>query len=237
MKKILALSLVALMFATSMYAFGFVGAGARGGVNFGAGTKLASDSKDLAKDISEKNKGGNIGFGFGAYALFDLFELDFGTIYLQPEVLLNFNNGYKIKYSGNSMKAYTHTSDLPVLATIEVPIADMFEVGGGLGFQVSLPIKADVKYDTPSGTHKAADIDSSIDKITAKPTLGMVIDTNGKWLFGSKKKQNFAVVADIRYTFDFTSTKFNYKRGNTTTELKTFTRRFLSITAGAEYRF
>lgn len=235
MKKILALSVVAAMFATSMFAFSFVGAGARAGMNFGAGTTLAKDYEDMAKGISDSNKGGNIGFGFGAYALFDLFKLDFGTIYLQPEVLLNFNNGYKIKESGYEYKLYSHTIDLPVLATIEVPIADRFEVGGGLGFQISLPVKVDGKISMPYfGSY---DLSDSVDKITSKPTFGMLIDANGKMFFGSKKKKNIALVVDLRYSFDFTATKFNLKVDNTTTEEKAFTRRALSLTAGAEYRF
>lgn len=237
MKKILALSVVALMFATSMFAFSFVGAGARAGMNFGAGTTLAKDYEDYAKGISDSNKGGNIGFGLGGYALFDLFKLDFGTIYLQPEVLLNFNNGYKIKDSGYEIKIYSHTIDLPVLATIEVPIADRFEVGGGLGFQISLPLKVDGKVSIPYfGSYDLSDEDG-VDKISSKPTFGMLIDANGKWLLGSKKKKNIAIVADIRYSFDFTATKFNFKSGNQTTEYKAFTRRALSLTAGAEYRF
>lgn len=237
MKKILALSVVAAMFATSMFAFSFVGAGARAGMNFGAGTTLAKDYEDNAKGISDSNKGGNIGFGLGGYALFDLFKLDFGTIYLQPEVLLNFNNGYKIKESGAEIKLYSHTIDLPVLATIEVPIADRFEVGGGLGFQISLPIKVDGKISMPYfGSYDLSDGDG-IDKITSKPTFGMLIDANGKMFFGSKKKKNIALVVDMRYNLDFVATKFNFKSGNTTTTVKAFTRRALSLTAGAEYRF
>ena len=237
MKKILALTVVAAMFATSMFAFSFVGAGARAGMNFGAGTTLAKDYEDMVTGISDSNKGGNIGFGLGGYALFDLFKLDFGTIYLQPEVLLNFNNGYKIKNSGAELKLYSHTIDLPVLATIEVPIADRFEVGGGLGFLFSLPLKVDGKVSVPYfGSYDLSDEDG-VDKISSKPNFGMIIDANGKMFFGSKKKKNIAVVVDLRYSFDFTATKFIAKSGNVTVTDKAFTRRALSLTAGAEYRF
>lgn len=236
MKKILALAAAAVMFTSSIFAFGFVGAGVKGGVNFGAGTKLAKHTEDYADGISQSNQGGNVGGGFGFYALMDLYKLDFGTIFLQPELNFNFNNGYHVenkdwKYQA---KVYTHTLDIPVLVTLEVPVADMFEVGGGLGFDISFPLKSDVEYTWGSSSSKAS---SSVDKIQGKPNFGMIFDINGKALFGSGKKKNIAAVVDLRYTLDFTKTKMDYKIDNITETNEMFTRRFLSIWAGAEYRF
>lgn len=232
MKKILGLAAVAVMFTSSMFAFGFKAVGARLGANFGAGTKLAGDYTTYDNNTSKK--GGNVGFDIGAYAMFDITQFDFGTLYLQPELLFNFNNGYHTEYYNGlgSAKIYTHTLDLPVLVTLQVPLGKMFEVGGGLGLEFSLPLKADGDITILGNTSK---LSSGCDKLTAKPNFGMVIDANGKVFFGEKK--NIGAVLDMRYTLDFTKTKFRFKSGSTTLEGDVFTRRFLTISAGAEYRF
>lgn len=236
MKKILALAAVAVTLSTSIFAFGLVGAGAKFGVNFGAGTKLAKDTEDYAKNVSSSDQGGNVGGGFGFYALMDLYKLDFGTIFLQPELNFNFNNGYNIEVKDYKYQAkiYTHTLDIPVLVTLEAPIGKMFEVGGGLGFDLSFPLKSDMEYSSASTSRKAS---SDVDKIQGKPNFGMIFDANGKVLFGSGKKKNIAAVLDMRYTLDFTKTKFDSKIDNITITEEVFTRRFFSIWAGAEYRF
>ena len=236
MKKILALAATAVMFTTSIFAFGLAGVGAKGGVNFGAGTTLEGDIKKAAEDIADKYKSGNVGGGFGVYALLDIVDLDFGMLYVQPEINFNFNNGFNIdnKDYKYQEKIYTHTLDIPVLVTLEVPVGDSFEVGGGAGLQIAFPLKADIEYTNGSYSTKAS---SDNDKVTANPNFGMLFDVNGKFLFGSGKTKHFAAVVDMRYTLDFAKTKFDFKKGNITITEEMFTRRYFSIWAGAEYRF
>ena len=237
MKKILALAATALIFTTSIFAIGLAGAGAKFGVNFGgAGTTLEGDTKKSADYIEDKYKHGNIGGGFGFYALLDIVDLDFGILYVQPEINFNFNNGFNVDDKDHKYeeKIYTHTLDLPVLVTLEVPVADMFEVGGGLGLQFAFPLKSDVETTLGSNSSKAS---SNYDKISANPNIGLIFDANGKFLFGSKKVKHFAAVLDLRYTLDFAKTSFDFKKGKVTVSEEMFTRRFLSIWAGAEYRF
>lgn len=228
MKKILGLAAVAVMFASSMFAFSFKAAGARLGANFGLGTTLEGDLKKNINDSKPSKKGGNIGFNIDLYGMFDIYQFDFGTIYLQPELDFNFNNGYNYKIDDKKGTVYTHTLDLPVLVTLQAPLGDMFEIGGGIGPQFSIPLKTDGEYD---GTKTS----SKNDKVTSTMNFGMVIDVNGKAYFGANK--NIGAVVDMRYNLDFTKTKFRIKNGSKTEEEDYFTRRFLSITAGAEYRF
>ena len=236
MKKILALAAVAVTLSASIFAFGLDSLGVKGGINFGAGTTPEGYVKNAVENIEDKYKHGNVGGGFGVYALLDIFDLDFGMLYVQPEINFNFNNGFNVDNKDNKYqsKAYTHTLDIPVLVTLEVPVADMFEVGGGLGFQFAFPLKSDIETTYGSSTSKAS---SDNDKITGNPNFGMVFDINGKFLFGSGRKKNFAAVLDLRYSLDFAKTKFDFKNSNVTVNEEMFTRRYLSIWAGAEYRF
>ena len=58
MKKILALALAAVMFTTSIFAFGLDSLGVKGGINFGAGTQPEGYVKNAVEnmDIKERKK-------------------------------------------------------------------------------------------------------------------------------------------------------------------------------------
>ena len=67
MKKILALAATAVMFTTSIFAFGLAGVGAKAGVNFGAGTTLEGDIKKAAEVKRLCAENGLVPLGYGSY--------------------------------------------------------------------------------------------------------------------------------------------------------------------------
>lgn len=116
MKK-LALSLVALMFATSVFAMNF-SVGAKG--NIGIATSIQSYDGEPAEDILPVFSG-SIGGVFG---------IQFTEMFaLEPEVMFHFGNGYSYEYewlSKTAKKSYTWT-------TLEIPVMfkAKFAVGNG----------------------------------------------------------------------------------------------------------
>ena len=85
------------MVVTSAAAFALdITAGARGNFNIGAGTTLEDAPSSLDYD-------GNMGAGFGIYGNFGLLELGGGSLGVQPEVNMNFNNGINYSTYGTSI--------------------------------------------------------------------------------------------------------------------------------------
>lgn len=259
MKKIILSLVAATMFITSVSAVDFA-FGARGNVNFGLGTTLEGAGKDYLNVIestktlllrsggvsSKTKKGGNIGGGFGLYSNLGLVDLGPAKLGLQPELDFNFNNGYHIDFNatvsnrlgstsmGIDANVFTHTLDIPLLVTMSFPLGKSFELGAGIGPQLSIPLKADAEIS--ANTNGTSQTQLMSDSLTVKGNVnfGMVFDVNGKILFGSKK--NVGLVFDARYNLDFTTTKFKESLGGYSTTEELFTRRFLELGLGLEYR-
>ena len=255
MKKILATAVLAMGLVASSFA---INIGARGSVNFGLGTSLVGDGKNLENTLentatsvrqaggnAEVKKGGNIGGGFAFYSNSVL--KDFGSVKLgvQNELAFNFNNGYNINLSayanGNSATGeavfYSNTLDLPSIFYISLPAGNMFEFCAGLGPQFSFPLKVDFEYGTSeNGISQYQKLSDQYSKVIGNfINFGMVFDLNGKVYFGEKK--NIAVVLDARYNLDFTKTKFKETSANVTVTEEAFIRRGLCVSIGGEYRF
>lgn len=256
MKKLISVMGVVALLVTSMFAID-VAVGARGNVNFGLGTTLEGDGKELLYAIenysslvslaggkSTLKKGGNIGGGFGLYGNFGLMDIGSAKLGVQPELDFNFNNGYHINWSASAngtsasidVNAYSHTLDIPVLVSVGVPLGKMFEVGFGLGPQLSFPMKADAeKTERGSGQSQTDKLSDNASKVTGSVNFGLALDANGKIFFGDKK--NLGLVLDFRYNLDFTKTKIKVTSSNVTEEFEFYTRRGLNIGVGGEYRF
>ena len=259
MKKIILSLVAATMLITSVSAVDFA-IGARGNANFGVGTTLEGAGKQYLNTIedtkrlilasgsgsSKTKKGGNIGGGFGLYSNLGLVDLGIAKLGIQPELDFNFNNGYYINFNatvsnrlgstsmGIDAKLFTHTLDIPLLITMSFPLGKSFELGAGVGPQISIPLKADAEISASSNGVSQTQLMSDSLTVKGNVNFGMVFDVNGKILFGSKK--NVGVVLDARYNLDFTTTKFKESLGGYSVTEELFVRRFLEVGLGLEYR-
>lgn len=248
MKKIIATAAAIAVSAISAFAFD-VTLGARGNVNFGLGTTLSETTsrgldslRNAAKAANGTwNEGGNIGGGFGVYVNFGLVDLGPGSLGLQPEFDMNFNNGYnyaaKCTYSGTPVDgSYTiidNTIDIPLLVTYKADIGSIFTLGGGVGPYLSIPVGLDqvTVNKTVSTTYKSSDTRD----MKAALNFGMAFDVNAGWKLGPG-----SIVLDCRYMLDFTPTKISSKpkSGSTWSDpSEAFTRRGLSVGVGYQYKF
>ncbi len=248
MKKIIATAAAIAVSAISAFAFD-VTLGARGNVNFGLGTTLSettSRSLDSMRNAAKAtngtwNEGGNIGGGFGVYVNFGLVDLGPGSLGLQPEFDMNFNNGYnyaaKLTYSGTpvdgSSTIIDNTIDIPLLVTYKADIGSIFTLGGGVGPYLSIPVGLDVVTvnKTVSTTYKNSD---TMD-MKADLNFGLAFDVNAGWKLGPG-----SIVLDCRYMLDFTPTKISSKTKSGSTwsnPTEWFTRRGLSVGVGYQYKF
>ena len=247
MKKIIAVA--AALAVSSLSAFALdITVGARGNFNMGLGTSPEGVMKDLVEYQKENfesvgtfKEGGNLGGGFGVYANFGLVELGGGSLGVQPELNMNFNNGYNFKGEASELgletkmgyDLYDTTLDIPVLVTFTYPVLDALSIGGGIGPYLSIPFGADGKmtdYYAYGGTVYTDDESklSDDDKITADMNFGLAFDVNGAYKVGPG-----SIVLDVRYMLDFTPTKYNIDDESE----KVFTRRMLTIGAGYQIKF
>ncbi len=235
MKKIMAIAITAIFMSTSL-AFGF-SLGAKGSLNMGLGTTYEGDSS------SEEIKG-NVGAGLGAYVNFGLLKFGSFGLGIQPEVDLNFNNGWNYTYSTSSsllssststkVSSYTNTLDIPVLVTLDIPLSRKFILGVGVGPMISFPLVAD---GTSSNSSSILGIDLSLAgsysdslDVSAKPNFGMALDVNGKICFGKLLR----LVIDLRYNLDFTATEFTFSTDSSESTSEQFTRRGMNLGLGLE---
>ena len=144
MKK-LALSLVALMFATSVFAMNF-SVGAKG--NIGIATAILSYDGEPAEDILPVFSG-SIGGVFGIQ-LTEMFALE-------PEVMFHFGNGYSTEYEnilGKTTKYSCNwtTLEIPVMFKAKFAVGDgHFAVAVGPQFNFLLG-DINVKYECDGNT-------------------------------------------------------------------------------------
>lgn len=152
MKK-LALSLVALMFATSVFAMNF-SVGAKG--NIGIATSIQSVDDEPVEDILPVFSG-SIGGVFG---------IQFTEMFaLEPEVMFHFGNGYseEVELLGKTAKySYTWTTlEIPVMFKAKFAVGNgHFAVAVGPQFNFLLGdinVKAEYNGDTETDSFSADD--------------------------------------------------------------------------------
>ena len=150
MKK-LALSLVALMFATSVFAMNF-SVGAKG--NIGIATTIQSMNDEPVEDILPVFSG-SIGGVFG---------IQFTEMFaLEPEVMFHFGNGYSMEdeYAGKTRKGFCYytTLEIPVMFKAKFAVGDgQFAVADGTQFYFLLGdinVKSEYEGDTETDSYSA----------------------------------------------------------------------------------
>ena len=157
MKK-LALSLVALMFATSVFAMNF-SVGAKG--NIGIATTIQSYDDEPVEDILPVFSG-SIGGVFG---------IQFTEMFaLEPEVMFHFGNGYSMEdeYAGKTRKGFCNytTLEIPVMFKAKFAVGNgHFAVAVGPQFNFLLgDINVKTEYDgkTYTNSYSADEMDYNI---------------------------------------------------------------------------
>lgn len=246
MKKIIAV--MAALAVSSLSAFALdITVGGRGNFNMGLGTSLEGIAKtqmETAKRNTENyggswKEGGNMGGGFAVYANFGLLDLGGGSLGIQPEAGINFNNGWnaevKVPILADADFIFKYNSvDIPVLVTYTFPVMDALSIGGGVGPYLSIPFGMDrITKDNTSGD---VDKDSDDYNIKASMNFGLAFDVNGAYKVGPG-----SIVLDVRYMLDLTKGKITSTRksdGATSyTDREFLTRRALTIGLGYQMKF
>ena len=223
MKKIIAVTAALMMASLSAFALDIT-VGARGNFNIGAGTTVKNDD--------DGDYDGNIGGGFGVYGNFGLVELGGGSLGVQPEVNMNFNNGATYKNGSSSITLTDMTLDIPVLVTFTYPVMDALSIGGGIGPYLSIPFGCDMIRKIGGNTSKS----SEDFEIKAGLNFGLAFDVNGAYKVGPG-----SIVLDVRYMLDLTPTKITMKHKEYDFTFmdneELLTRRLLAIGVGYQIKF
>lgn len=194
MKK-LALSLVALMFATSVFAMNF-SVGAKG--NIGIATTIQSYDGEPAEDILPVFSG-SIGGVFG---------IQFTEMFaLEPEVMFHFGNGYSREidrgYETVKGSEYWTTLEIPVMFKAKFAVGDgHFAVAVGPQFNFLLG-DINVKIDGDTESYSAAEYDTNTFTlgIGAGVEYGLPVGP-GDLVFGVRWQMDVTnVKEDLNYQF------------------------------------
>lgn len=236
MKKIIAVTAALMMASLSAFALDIT-VGARGNFNIGLGSTMYDDVADGVKVNP------NLGGGFGVYGNFGLMELAGGSLGVQPEINMNFNNGLnterKQTYSETTTKYTDITVDIPVLVTFTYPVLDALSIGGGFGPYISIPFGLDTFYKqkyTYGGSSTTYEGTSSDDyEMKANLNFGLAFAVNGAYKVGPG-----SIALDIRYMLDLTPTKVASKPksgGSWSDPDELLYRRMLAIGVGYQIKF
>jgi len=224
MKKLIAVAAALVVSSAAVFALDIT-VGARGNFNMGVGTTLEDAPSSLDYD-------GNMGAGFGIYGNFGLLELGGGSLGVQPEVNMNFNNGANYSASGVSMSFENITVDIPVLVTFTYPVMDALSIGGGIGPYLSIPFAFDEVYEyggTKMKWSESYDIKGSMN-------FGLAFDVNAAYKLGPG-----SIVFDARYMMDLTPTKVQNKPKDYDIDWsdpeEVLTRRMLTLGVGYQIKF
>lgn len=195
MKK-LALSLVALMFATSVFAMNF-SVGAKG--NIGIATTIQSYDGEPAEDILPVFSG-SIGGVFG---------IQFTEMFaLEPEVMFHFGNGYSGEYENMLGKTTKYscnwtTLEIPVMFKAKFAVGDgHFAVAVGPQFNFLLgDINEKIDGDTESYSADDRDFNTFTLGIGAGVEYGLPVGP-GDLVFGVRWQMDVTnVKEDLNYQF------------------------------------
>lgn len=190
MKK-LALSLVALMFATSVFAMNF-SVGAKG--NIGIATAILSYDGEPAEDILPVFSG-SIGGVFG---------IQFTEMFaLEPEVMFHFGNGYSKEvdmYVGTAKYSYNWTTlEIPVMFKAKFAVGNgHFAVAVGPQFNFLLGdinVKSEYDGDTETDSYSADGFNIFTLGIGAGVEYGLPVGP-GDLVFGVRWQMDLTNVSD-----------------------------------------
>ena len=228
MKKLIAVAAALVVSSAAVFALDIT-AGARGNFNMGVGTTLDDSMDSLFSGWD--NKGGNMGAGFAVYANFGLLDLGVGTLGVQPEFGMNFNNGYNAKEGDASINLRDTTIDIPVLVTFTTPIMDSLSIGGGIGPYLSIPFGLDMIMK--SSGYEISFAESYNVEFKAKMNFGLAFDVNAAYSLGPG-----SIVFDVRYMMDLTPTKVSTVSGGYESDPEEMlTRRMLTLGVGYQMKF
>ena len=190
MKK-LALSLVALMFATSVFAMNF-SVGAKG--NIGIATTIQSMNDEPVEDILPVFSG-SIGGVFG---------IQFTEMFaLEPEVMFHFGNGYSKEvdmYVGTAKYSYNWTTlEIPVMFKAKFAVGNgHFAVAVGPQFNFLLGdinVKSEYDGDTETDSYSADGFNIFTLGIGAGVEYGLPVGP-GDLVFGVRRQMDLTNVSD-----------------------------------------
>ena len=235
MKKIAIIALSLFGVAVTSHALD-ISLGLRGSFNMGLGTNLEGNCatiRDNNKTASELDdgatfkEGGNLGGGASLFANFGFLDLGPGTLGLQPEVMINFNNGYNFSINTNYGKyKYTlhgNSIDIPLFVTYQAPIGESFKIGLGVGPYISIPLGCKEKWDIPA----TAGTSSEYEPDSTNINFGIGFDLNAGYKVGPGY-----IVFDAKYLTDITTTAYIYSGS----KYDVFTRRALLLGLGYELK-
>ena len=228
MKKLIAMA--AALAVTSLSAFAVdITVGARGNFNMGIGTDIIFQPDTFN---SFEKHGGNLGGGFAVFANFGRTEIGKGSLGIQPEFGMNFNNGYTSEEDPVKMNLYSTTIDLPVLVTFNYPVMEAFSIGCGLGPYLSIPSGFDflVQFDEDSSTKTFENMD-----VKARLNFGFAFDVNAAYKLGPG-----SLVFDVRYMLDLEPTSIDSKDPDASWHDRSndmFTRRMFVLGLGYQMKF
>lgn len=233
MKKLL-VSCVLCAFAAS-----FVAAqtfGVKGNFNMNLGSSFSDEMKDGFKELEESGVNVSypmiVGGGAGVYFRYNLPSIP--SLGFQGELGLAFNNGVsaKIGSSESYMKvSVSYTSlEIPVLLTYDIGISDSIKLRLLAGPNFSIPLgkaKSTVEYNY-GGTSNKEDYEGDISHFA----FGIAAGVAGSFDVGPG-----AIIAELRYTNDFSKIQSIEEAEGETYKQDAMIRRNLSISAGYESKF
>ncbi len=241
MKKLITMFAAGLVTVSMMAALD-VTTGVRGTFGIAAGTDFAGETKDSVESEEElmsylgvdSSRIPNLGGGFGVYCNLGFIQLGAGTLGVQPEFDMFFNNGLTEKFTQDSYWTSatfsTNSIDIPVLVTYTIPAGKVADFGFGAGPYISIPISLNETAEDSDGTDYPYD---DYTYFADGVNFGALFDVNCGFKAGPGN-----IVLDIRYLFDFTNTKGHIEYNGSTSDTEDlFIRRTIIIGAGYEIKF
>ena len=249
MKKILCF-VAALAVGTSAFALD-LSMGVKGSFNlpsvgssFGDGA-FKSDIDTTAQSLEALNmsvSNGGLGGNLQVFANFGIFKSEALALGIQPEFGVGFNAWYYLNATGSQLGQTFSlespfgwvTMDIPVLFTLDIKPLSWLGIQLGVGPQFSLSfVSGGAQSCYLNGEAQTGGF--YCDNQEMVPLVGMVFEANAKFYVG--KTGRWAILAGVKYSMDFTPTKFNVSVDDA--QISTYDgseafRRYLGITVGVQ---
>ncbi len=199
-------------------------------------TAQALESLDMT--VSNGGLGGNL----QVFANFGIFKSEALALGIQPEFGVGFNAWYYLNATGSQLgQTYSLespfgwiTMDIPVLFTLDIKPLSWLGIQLGVGPQFSLAFLGGGDQTLYLNGEEQTDV-MSLGNDDIFPLVGMVFEANAKFYVG--KTGMWAILAGVKYSMDFTPTKFNVSENETQVSAydgsEAF-RRYLGITVGVQ---
>lgn len=167
MKKIIALVAVAAISVSMVCAQIGLTVGAKGNFGMNAGTAVAEDIKEFAKD------GKNVFMVNGGGAVYARYNMPFhAPLGVQMEIGIRANNGGGLKVDDTSVKMSYTTMDIPLLITYDIPVSSLV-ITPMLGLNFGIPVgKGKWTMETPDGEASSKVEVTGLPKVKAGIVVG-----------------------------------------------------------------